>query len=66
MPQAFDFKQMAYAAVVTELTAVFTEDHQPQAEVYELLNETLKLLRERNPRIVVLSFALMLSRLPIA
>ena len=44
MPQAFDFKQMAYAAVVTELTAVFTEDHQPQPEVYELLEETLKLL----------------------
>ena len=63
MPQAFDFKQMAYAAVVTELTAVFTEDHQPQAEVYELLNETLKLLRERNPRIVVLSFALKLLEL---
>ena len=60
MPQAFDFKQMAYAAVVTELTAVFTEDHQPQPEVYELLEETLKLLRERNPRIVVLSFSLKL------
>ena len=54
---------MAYAAVVTELTAVFTEDHQPQAEVYELVVETLKLLRERNPRIVVLSFALKLLEL---
>ena len=63
IPQAFDFKQMAYAAVVTELTAVFTEDHQAQPEVYELLEETLKLLRERNPRIVVLSFALKLLEL---
>lgn len=60
MPQAFDFKQMAYAAVVTELTAIFTEDHQPQPEVYELLTETMQLLKERNPRIVVLSFALKL------
>lgn len=60
MPQAFDFKQMAYAAVATELTAVFTEDHQPQPEVYDLLTEALILLKERNPRIVVLSFALKL------
>ena len=60
MPQAFDFKQMAYAAVVTELTAIFTEDHQPQPEVYELVKETLLLLKERNPRIVVLSFVLKL------
>lgn len=60
MPQAFDFKQMAYAAVATELTAVFTEDHQPQPEVHKLLQETLQLLKERNPRIVVLSFALKL------
>lgn len=60
MPQAFDFKQMAYAAVVTELTAIFTEDHQSQPEVYELVKETLQLLKERNPRIVVLSFTLKL------
>lgn len=63
MPQAFDFKQMAYAAVATELTAVFTEDHQAQPEIYDLLTETLKLLKERNPRIVVLSFALKLLAL---
>lgn len=63
MPQAFDFKQMAYAAVATELTAVFTEDHQAQPEVYQLLAECLLLLKERNPRIVVLSFALKLLEL---
>ena len=63
MPQAFDFKQMAYAAVAAELTAVFTEDHAPQEEVYILLKETLRLLKERNPRIVVLSFALKLLEL---
>lgn len=60
LPIAFDFKQMAYAAVATELTAVFTEDHQPQPEVYDLLTEALLLLKERNPRIVVLAFALKL------
>lgn len=58
LPQAFGFKQIAYAAVATELTAVFTEDHAPQEEVYILLKETLYLLKERNPRIVVLAFAL--------
>ena len=63
VPQAFDFKQRAYAAVATELTAVFTEDHAPQVEVYELLTETLALLKERNPRIVVLSFAFKLLQL---
>lgn len=63
MPQAFDFKQMAYAAVATELTAVFTEDHQAQPEVYQLLAECLLLLKERNPRIVVLSFALKMLEL---
>ncbi len=63
MPQAFDFKQMAYAAVATELTAIFTEDHQSQPEVYDLLAEALLLLKERNPRIVVLSFALKLLNL---
>ena len=60
LPLAFDFKQMAYAAVATELTAVFTEDHQSQPEVYQLLTETLLLLKERNPRIVILAFALKL------
>lgn len=60
LPHAFDFKQMAYAAVATELTAVFTEDHQAQPEVYQLLEEALLLLKERNPRIVVLAFALKL------
>lgn len=63
LPKTFDFKQMAYAAVAAELTAVFTEDHQPQPEVYDLLTEALQLLQERNPRLVVLAFALKLLTL---
>lgn len=63
LPQAMDMTQMAYAAVAAELTALFTEDGQPQEELYVLLEQTLKLLRERNPRIVVLAFALKLLTL---
>ena len=59
-PQTLDFKQMAYAAVATELTAVFTEDHQPQEEIYELLDAALLLMGQRNPRLVVLAYALQL------
>ena len=59
-PQGLDFKQMAYAAVATELTAVLTEDHQPQEEVYELLDAALQLMGERNPRLVVLAYAIQL------
>ena len=60
MPQALDMQQMAYAAVATELTAVLTEDRVPQPELYELLQQTLTLLTQRNPRLVVLSFAIKL------
>lgn len=58
VPQSLDVKQMAYAAVAAELTAVFTEDRAPQEELYELLCSTLAALTQRNPRIVVLSFAI--------
>ena len=60
VPQALDVQQMAYAAVAAELTAVLTEDRAPQPELYELLQQTLAIIRERNPRLVVLSFAIKL------
>lgn len=63
LPQNLDMLQMAYAAVAAELTALFTEDGQPQEELYILLEQTLNLLRERNPRIVVLAFGLKLLAL---
>lgn len=63
LPKQMNMLQMAYAAVATELVAVLTEDRQPQEDIYELLEQTLKLLQERNPRIVVLAFALKLLAL---
>ena len=63
LPQTLDMQEMAYAAVATELVAVLTEDREPQEELFELLEQTLKLLRERNPRIVVLAFAIKLLQL---
>lgn len=63
MPISYDIKQMAYAAVVAELTALLTEDHEAQEELYELLKSTLKVISQRNPRLVVLSFAIKLLHL---
>lgn len=60
LPQALDMQQMAYGAVAAELTAVLTEDREPQEELYALLKETLAALTQRNPRLVTLSFAIKL------
>lgn len=62
LPRTLDMQQMAYGAVAAELTAVLTEDRQPQPELYELLRATLAALTQRNPRLVVLSFAIKLLR----
>lgn len=63
LPQSLSMQQLAYAAVVAELTAVLTEDRAPQPELYELLLATLKAIREHNPRLVTLSFAIKLLQL---
>ncbi len=63
MPPQYDVKQMAYAAVAAELTDVLTEDKMPQPELYDLLNQTLGILLQRNPRLAVLSFAIKLLAL---
>ena len=60
MPKSLDMQQMAYGAVAAELTAVLTEDHEADEELYELLLATLVALTKRNPRLVVLSFAIKL------
>ena len=60
MPKSLDMQQMAYGAVAAELTAVLTEDHEADEELYELLLATLAGLTKRNPRLVVLSFAIKL------
>lgn len=60
LPRSLDVKQMAYAAVAAELTAVLTEDREPSLELYGLLGSTFDALTKRNPRLVVLSFAIKL------
>ena len=63
LPQGLDMRQMAYAAVVTELVSVFTEDREPQEELYELLQQTLLLITQRNPRLVTLAFGIKLLQM---
>ena len=60
LPKSLDMQQMAYGAVAAELTAVLTEDREPGGELYALLTATLAALTKRNPRLVVLSFAIKL------
>lgn len=55
-----DMKQMAYASVMTELAALLTEDHESVPELYRLLSDCLSALLERNPRLVMLTFAVQL------
>lgn len=55
-PAQFDLKQMAYAAVIAEVTENLTEEHQPQEEVYELLLAVRGVLTKRNPRLAALSY----------
>lgn len=63
LPKSMNMEQMAYGAVAAELTALLTEDREPQPELYQLLADTLQVLLERNPRIVVLSFAIKLLQI---
>lgn len=63
LPGQLNMLQMAYAAVATELVTLLTEDREPQEELYDLLKQTLTLLQLRNPRIVVLAFAIKLLSL---
>lgn len=57
VPVAFDYKQLAYAGVLAELTEVFTADHVPDESLFFLLQNAFSLLKTRNPRIVVLAYA---------
>lgn len=63
MPQEMDMRQVGYAAVGTELTSLLTEDRQAQPELYVLLEQTLTALKFRNPRLVILSFAIKLLKI---
>lgn len=63
LPLGFDFKEMAYGSVITEATAVLTEDREPQEEIYNLLQLVFPLLKKHNPRIVTLAYVLKLLTL---
>lgn len=63
LPQVYDFREMAYGAVITEITAVLTEDHQPQAEIYDLLEQVFPVLKKHNPRLVTAAYILQLLTL---
>lgn len=63
LPKSMTIEQMAYGAVAAELTALFTEDRAPQPELYQLLTDTFKIILERNPRIILLAFAIKLLNL---
>ena len=53
-PLQFDLKQIAYAALIAEVTENLTEEHQPQEEIYELLLAVRSVLTKHNPRLVAL------------
>jgi len=59
-PPVLDFKQLAYASVLTEVTEYFTADHESDTLVYEYLTDALALLSRKNPRVVVLAFCIKL------
>lgn len=60
LPDSFDVTQMAYAAVAAELVSVLTEVGEPQEEIFTLLQQTLLLIKERNPRVIIQAFAIKL------
>lgn len=60
LPQKLDFTQLAYAAVLAEVTELFTVDHQSDEEVYEHLLAALALLPKKLPRVVVLAYCVKL------
>ena len=59
-PPVLDFKQLAYASVMTEVTEDFTADHESDTLVYGYLLDALTLLTRKNPRVVVLAFCIKL------
>lgn len=59
-PPVLDFKQLAYASILTEVTESFTVDHESDTLVYGYLVDALALLSKKNPRVVVLTFCIKL------
>lgn len=59
-PPQLTLPQLGYAALLAEVTEQLTEQGEEQEAVFDLLLQSLALLRQRNPRLVVLSAILKL------
>ena len=59
MPQ-MGLEQMAYGFLMAEMTERLTEQGEPSAEIYSLLQNALKLLVKRNPRLAALAYLIQL------
>ena len=62
-PPKLDVQQLAYIFLAAEVTEKLTEPGDPRQELYALWQETLPILLQHNPRLVVLSFLLKLLAL---
>ena len=59
MPQ-MGLEQMAYGFLMAEMTERLTEQGEPSAEIYSLLQNALQLLVKRNPRLAALAYLIQL------
>ncbi len=59
MPQ-MRLEQMAYGFLMAEMTECLTEQGEPSAEIYSLLQHALQLLVKRNPRLAALAYLIQL------
>jgi len=60
IPDTLDIDTLAYGAVIAEVTEAITTEGESQEKIYELLLETMELLKVRNKRLVTLSTLLKL------
>ena len=63
IPETMDIENLAYGAVVAEVTESLTTEGESQEKIYELLLETMELLKVRNKRLVTISTLLKLLTL---
>ena len=59
MPQ-MELEQMAYGFLMAEMTERLTEQGEPSPEIYLLLQDALRLLVKRNPRLAALAYLIRL------
>ena len=59
MPQ-MGLEQMAYGFLMAEMTERLTEQGEPSPEIYLLLQDALRLLVKRNPRLAALAYLIQL------